>query len=106
MAHAAGFATPREWKSRMTAREYEELIAVASRQPFGPDRRDLGIAIAAYVIASTFGAKGLNVADLFPVRKRADSPEQIYQTLLSYSTKWNHKHGGNDCKPGSETEPR
>lgn len=106
MAHAAGFATPREWKSRMTAREYEELIAVASRQPVGPDRRDLGIAIAACVIATAFGAKDLKVADLLPVKtKREDSPEQIYRTLLSYSTKWNAKHGSDDCEPCSEVEP-
>lgn len=103
MAHAAGCATPREWKSRMTAREYEELIAVASRQPVGPDRRDLGIAIATVVIASAFGAKGLKIADLLPVQtKREDSAEQIYHALLTYSDSWNAKHGGNDCEPSSE----
>jgi len=51
-----GFACPREWKQRLTSREYATAIAVANKWYVGDDRRDLGLVKAALLIASRFGA--------------------------------------------------
>lgn len=52
MALYAGFACPREWKQRLTSREYEEAKALSRLEHMGPYRADWGRAKAAYFTAS------------------------------------------------------
>jgi hypothetical protein len=106
MAWHAGFSCRREWKSRLTSRDYEEILALAQRQVLGPERRDLGIAIIGQVIASCFGYKG-GIRELLPVPppEKPQTIEESFKAFQQYATAHNSKYGDDNRNPGSEASP-
>lgn len=63
-----GFACPREWKQRLTSREYERLRAVSRKWCTGYERRDIGLVKAAVLIAGAMAGRveQRSIRNLFP----------------------------------------
>lgn len=79
-----GFASPREWKERLTSREYEHLKAISRKWPTGPDRRDLSQALAAWGVMTAFGPQTEErFQSLFPIKppEEEQTEEQILAAL-------------------------
>lgn len=84
---AAGFACPREWKARLTSREYEEVKALSRSEPVGPDRNDLGRVKAAVGVMTTMAKLGdYDPNNLFPIpqpeRDTTDDEQFVNAELL------------------------
>ena len=78
MSGTRGFACPREWKERLTSREYETLKAISRKWPIGDERRDEGIVKAAVLIASSMAKlDGLDLSQLYPIPPPSPEPEHL-----------------------------
>lgn len=71
-----------EAQSRIDAREFAEWIAFGNVEPFGYERIELAIAVAASAICNTWGAK-VKPKDLIPDYEKAKpQTEQEMERLL------------------------
>jgi hypothetical protein len=86
MALYAGYACPREWKDRLTTREYDELCTLASLEHIGPERDDHSRALCARGIMHSSGnlKSPVDIDDLKPIQHEK-SPEQQYHAFAQYA---------------------
>jgi hypothetical protein len=95
LALYAGFACPREWKERLTSKEWEEIKALSRLEVIGPDRHDYGLAKVGFFIASASAKmpSDFDLTTLLP--NKTKPPEQTiedqYNALLAFSQQWQPK---------------
>lgn len=91
-ALAAGFACPREWKARLTSREWEEVQALARLEYIGPDRADVGRQKAALGMMSTMAKlDDFDASCLLPNQppKRELTLEEQAEQFEKFAARWN-----------------
>lgn len=86
---------PRELQERLTSREFVELVALESIDPWGPARGDVQAAIIAATVANVHGGKrggrAFDVADFVPQwgRRRRQTPEEQLTAFRAFAATHN-----------------
>lgn len=75
-----------ECQRRITSREFAEWIAYCGIEPFGPERAELSIAIAAAAICNCLGAKNLTPKDLIPDFEQKGQSEAVMEAKMQLFT--------------------